>query len=310
METVKEMQKRHRDEVNTFQGLFFAFSDVQLTEWLERVGLAKDDFKSIVSIGGGGYLRKDRLEAFHAMFERHASERKEDSMTDNQRSEIILYSSPSGQVKVDVFLQDENVWLTQKRMAELFNVEVNTINYHVKEIFKLRELSEEATIRKFRIVQNEGGREVERETDFYNLDMIISVGYRVNSQQATQFRIWATRVLREYIIKGFALDDERLKSGKSLRESYFDEARRLMKTIKIKFAGIDSWNRPVFKSIEKPYSYFGSVMELFNHDATEEQVLEKIDEDDLVYFGGRFNCEPMGSPSGNIEIVKTESLLC
>jgi hypothetical protein len=115
-----------------------------------------------------------------------------------QDSQIVLYASPDGQVKVEVFLQNETVWLTQKRMADIFGVEVNTINYHIKEIFKSGELVEKATIRKFRIVQKEGLREVEREPDFYNLDMIISVGYRVNSQQATKFRIWATRVLSSF----------------------------------------------------------------------------------------------------------------
>ncbi|MDP3790167.1 MAG: virulence RhuM family protein [Candidatus Omnitrophota bacterium] len=149
-----------------------------------------------------------------------------------QGTQIVLYASPDGQVKVDVFLQNETVWLTQKKIADLFDVEVNTINYHVKEIFKSGELIEGATIRKFRIVQKEGLREVEREADFYNLDMIIAVGYRVNSYQATQFRVWATRVLREYIIKGFALDDERLKSGKSLRKDYFDELLERIRDIR------------------------------------------------------------------------------
>src|SRR5690606_8294853 len=104
-------------------------------------------------------------------------------------------------------------WLSQKQMAELFGVEVNTINYHLKEIFQSSELQEDRTIRKIRIVQTEGSRLVKREVDFYNLDAIISVGYRVNSFQATQFRIWATKTLREFIIKGFVMDDERLKQG-------------------------------------------------------------------------------------------------
>jgi hypothetical protein len=147
-------------------------------------------------------------------------------------SKIILYTSPDGEVKIDVFLQDGSVWLTQKRIADLFGVEVNTVNYHIKEIFKSGELTEKATIRKFRIVQKEGSRDVKRETDFYNLNMIISVGYRVNSNQATRFRIWATRVLREYIIKGFALDDERLKSGKSLLKGYFDELLERIRDIR------------------------------------------------------------------------------
>lgn len=138
-------------------------------------------------------------------------------------SDIILYSSPNGHIRVNVHYENETFWLTQKRMAELFGVEVNTINYHLKEIFKSGELPENPTIRKIRIVQQEGNREVERNVDFYNLDAIIAVGYRVNSKQATQFRIWATKVLREFVIKGFVLDDERLKEGSRFEKDYFDE---------------------------------------------------------------------------------------
>lgn len=126
-------------------------------------------------------------------------------------NDIIFYSSPNGDVRVEVFFQDETFWLSQKRMAELFGVDVRTVNEHLQNIYKTNELGMEATIRNFRIVQTEGTREVSREVDFYNLDAIIAVGYRVNSFQATQFRIWATKTLREFIIKGFVLDDERLK---------------------------------------------------------------------------------------------------
>jgi hypothetical protein len=125
---------------------------------------------------------------------------------ETREGEIILYTTPNGAVRVEVFFQDESFWLNQWRMAELFDVEVHTINYHLKEIYLSGELQETATIRKIRIVQTEGGRSVAREVDFCNLDAIIAVGYRVNSRQATQFRIWATQVLREFIIKGFVLD--------------------------------------------------------------------------------------------------------
>ena len=117
-------------------------------------------------------------------------------MTNDEFTNFLIYTTPDGNVKVEAFLHDENIWLTQKKMAELFNVEVNTINYHIKEIFKSGELSESSTTRKFRIVQKEGSRNIERETDFYNLDAIISVGYRVNSKEATQFRVRATKVFR------------------------------------------------------------------------------------------------------------------
>ncbi|HKL34553.1 MAG TPA: RhuM family protein [Tangfeifania sp.] len=119
-------------------------------------------------------------------------------------SEIILYSTPQGDIKIEVFLQDETVWLTQRAMGELFGVETNTINYHLKEIFKSKELEEQSVIRKIRITATDGKKYL---TNFYNLDAIISVGYRVNSHQATQFRIWATKTLKEFIIKGFVLDD-------------------------------------------------------------------------------------------------------
>src|SRR2546426_702709 len=111
-------------------------------------------------------------------------------------SNFVLYTTPSGEVKLEVFLQDETLWLTQKMMAQLFGVDVRTINEHLKNVYQSEELAENSTIRKIRIVQNEGGREVSREVDFYNLDAVIAVGYRVNSKRATQFRIWATQVLK------------------------------------------------------------------------------------------------------------------
>ena len=127
--------------------------------------------------------------------------------------EILLYAGPEGKTNIEVFYEEETFWLSQKKMGELFGVDVRTINEHLQNIFKIKELEKEATIRKFRIVQKEGVREVSREVDFYNLDAIIAVGYRVNSIEATRFRIWATKTLREFIIKGFVLDDERLKQG-------------------------------------------------------------------------------------------------
>ena len=150
-------------------------------------------------------------------------------MTQNipEENEIIFYTTPGGTVHIEVFFQDESFWLTQKKMADLFGIEVGTINYHLKEIFKSSELAEDATIRKIRIVQKEGKRDVSRDVDFYNLDAIIAVGYRVNSYQATQFRIWATKTLREFIVKGFVLDDERLKQGQRFGKDYFDELLRI-----------------------------------------------------------------------------------
>jgi len=148
-------------------------------------------------------------------------------------AEIILYTTPLGDVKLEVIVQDETVWLTQKAMGELFGVAKSTISEHLTNIYQSGELDKEATVRKIRTVQNEAGREVARYIDFYNLDAIISVGYRVNSQQATQFRIWATKTLKEFIIKGFVLDDDRLKQGKKLfGKDYFDELLERIREIR------------------------------------------------------------------------------
>jgi hypothetical protein len=146
-------------------------------------------------------------------------------------SQILFYQTEGGKTKIEVRLENETVWLTQKLLVELFQVGVNTVNYHIKEIYSEGELMPEATIRKFRIVQKEGKREVSRTVDFYNLDMIISVGYRIKSHVATRFRQWATQRLREYIVKGFTLDDERLKNP-DLPFDYFDELLRRIQDIR------------------------------------------------------------------------------
>lgn len=137
--------------------------------------------------------------------------------------EIVLYQSGDGTSKVQVRLEDQNVWMSQKGMAELYQVAVPTINEHLANIYDEGELAPEATIRKFRIVQTEGKREVTRVVEHYALDVIISVGYRVRSDRGTQFRQWATAQLQELLIKGFVMDDDRLKDGKSIGKDYFDE---------------------------------------------------------------------------------------
>jgi hypothetical protein len=149
-----------------------------------------------------------------------------------QHSDIIFYSTPTGDVKIEVIFNDETFWLTQKRMAELFGVEVPAINKHLSNIYETGELDEKATISILETVQQEGTRMVKRNVEFYNLDAIIAVGYRVNSHQATQFRIWATKTLREFIIKGFVLDDERLKQGKRFGKDYFDELLERIREIR------------------------------------------------------------------------------
>ena len=146
--------------------------------------------------------------------------------------DIIFYQNQTGNVKIEVLYDDENFWLTQKSMAELFSVKVNTINYHLKEVFNSGELKESSTIRKIRIVQKEGKRNVNREVDFYSLDAIIAVGYRVNSYEATQFIIWATNTLKEYIKKGFVVNTEMLKNGPKFGKDYFDELLLKIKEIR------------------------------------------------------------------------------
>ncbi len=141
----------------------------------------------------------------------------------NSTAEFLIFTSQAGENTIEVMVQDETVWLTQKMTAALFEVEVNTINYHLKEIYNSGELKQVATIRKFRIVQTEGKREVNRDVVFYNLDVIISVGYRVNSTRATQFRQWATSILRDFAIRGYVLDKERLKNGAFLSQAYFND---------------------------------------------------------------------------------------
>ncbi len=145
---------------------------------------------------------------------------------------IILYQTDEGNVAVSVIFEDETFWLTQKAMAELFNVEVPAVSKHLSNIFEEGELDIDATVSKKEIVQREGGRDVRREPLFYNLDAIIAVGYRVNSKQATQFRRWATETLKEYIIKGFVLNDDMLKNGKPFGKDYFDELLERIKEIR------------------------------------------------------------------------------
>ena len=151
----------------------------------------------------------------------------------NSTAEFLIFTSQSGEKSIEARYEDETVWLSQKLMATLFDVEVNTINYHLKEVYKSGEIEENRTIRKFRIVQTEGQREVTRDVDFYNLDAIISVGYRVNSLRATQFRQWATNVLREFAIKGFVLDKKRLENGVFLNKDYFEELLAEIREIRL-----------------------------------------------------------------------------
>ncbi len=146
-------------------------------------------------------------------------------------SQILLYQTESGQTKIEVLLEDETVWLTQKLMAELFQTTKQNISLHIQNIYAEGELTPDSTVKEYLTVQKEGSRQVSRVVDFYNLDMIISVGYRVKSHVATRFRQWATQRLREYIVEGFVLDDERLKNPDQPFD-YFDELLRRIQDIR------------------------------------------------------------------------------
>ncbi|MBC8080980.1 MAG: virulence RhuM family protein [Gorillibacterium sp.] len=145
---------------------------------------------------------------------------------------IILYQTDEGKVKINVFFADENFWMTQKVMADLFDVQKAAISKHLKNIFDTGELYKDSTVSIKETVQNEGSRNVQRNVEYYNLDAIIAVGYRVNSKKATQFRIWATQTLKEYILKGFVLNDDMLKNGKPFGKDYFDELLERIREIR------------------------------------------------------------------------------
>lgn len=147
--------------------------------------------------------------------------------------QFLIYNTPEEDISVNAVVKDETIWLTQKAMAELFDVGVPAISKHLANIYTDGELDESSTVSKMEIVQQEGSRSIKRNTDFYNLDAIISVGYRVNSKRATNFRIWATGILKEYMIKGFAMDDERLKQGKTaFGKDYFKELLERVRSIR------------------------------------------------------------------------------
>lgn len=148
------------------------------------------------------------------------------------KGEILLYSIDDSKVYVDVVFKDETFWLTQKSMAELFDVNIPAISKHLNNIYSENELIKEATVSKMEIVRKEGSRQVKRQVDFYNIDAIIAVGYRVNSKKATRFRQWATNTLKEYIQKGFVLNDEMLKNGKPFGKDYFDELLEKIREIR------------------------------------------------------------------------------
>ncbi len=160
--------------------------------------------------------------------------KKNDITIRSSAAEYLTYIASSGEVGIEIRYEDENIWLTQKMLASLYAVEANTINYHIKKIYDDKELNEDSTIRKFRIVQKEGNRNVEREVIHYNLQMIIAIGFKVDNEKAIQFRKWANTIIKEFTIKGYAMDDERLKNtGSILTQKYFDQLLERIREIRL-----------------------------------------------------------------------------
>ena len=207
-------------------------------------------------------------------------------MIKNKVKNFLVYSLPDEDVSIDIFVKDEDIWISQKGMAELFDVNVPAISKHLNNIYDELELDREATVSKMEIVRNEGNRNVKRTLEFYNLDAIISVGYRVNSYKATKFRIWATSVLKEYMRKGFVLDDERLKQGKSLfKEDYFKELLERVRSIRTSERRIWQQITDIFAECSIDYNknaqitkdFYGMVQNKFHYAITGKTAAEIIE---------------------------------
>lgn len=177
---------------------------------------------------------------------------------------FLIYEAEDNKVVADVLIMDENIWMTQKQMTQVFDVGVPAVSKHLSNIFNEGELEENRTVSKMEIVQKEGNRNVKREVDYYNLDAIIALGYRINSKKATKFRIWATGVLKEYMIKGFALDDERLKQGNDLfGEDYFQELLERVRSIRTSERRIWQKITDIFAEISIDYDKDSEITRLF-----------------------------------------------
>lgn len=227
----------------------------------------------------------------------------------NKEMRMVLYHADDSDTEVNVVFQNDSIWATQKSMAELFAVNPPAINKHLKNIYAEGELQKSSTISKMEIVQNEGGRQVKRLVDFYNLDAIISVGYRVNSRSATKFRIWATGVLKEYMIKGFVLDDERMKQGESIfGKDYFRELLERVRSIRASERRIWQQITDIFAECSIDYDrdsditkrFYATVQNKFHYAITKQTAAE------IVYTNADHTKEHMGlttwknAPDGRI----------
>ena len=195
-------------------------------------------------------------------------------MKEEENNKIIIYNTEDGQTKIDVRLHDETVWLSQRQMSELFDCTSENIILHLKNIYNTGELIEEATTKDFLVVQKEGNRSIKRKIQVYNLDVIISLGYRINSIRGTQFRIWATQKLKEYIIKGFVMDDERLADGK-VSNGYFEEFEERIRRIRTSEKNFYQKVRDVFATsadynprLDYAKKFFATVQNKFHYAIT------------------------------------------
>ena len=223
-------------------------------------------------------------------------------------SDFIIYKTEDGSVSVDAILKDETIWITQKGMAELFEVNVPAISKHLNNIYLDEELKIEATVSKMEIVRKEGNRKVKRTLEFYNLDAIIAVGYRVNSKKATQFRIWATKTLKEYMIKGFVIDKEKMKNGPKFGKDYFDELLETIREIRLSERRQYQKITDIFESTsadynaksEEAYTFFKIVQNKLHYAITGKTAAELIYErvDANVLHMGLTNWK--NSPDGKI----------
>lgn len=227
----------------------------------------------------------------------------------NRENSFIIYQTPNGDVVVDVLIEHETIWLTQKSMGELFGVVKSTISEHLSNIFETNELDKDSTVRNFRTVQKEGQRLINRDLEYYNLDAIISVGYRVNSSKATQFRIWATKTLKEYIIKGFVMDDNRLKQGETIfGKDYFRELLERVRSIRASERRIYQQITDIFAECSIDYdpqseitkSFYSMVQNKFHYAITGKTAAE------IIYNSADAQKENMGlttwknAPEGRI----------
>ncbi|MEI6498456.1 MAG: virulence RhuM family protein [bacterium] len=229
-------------------------------------------------------------------------------MKENNDNQIIFYTAPTGQVKIEVLFEGESIWLSQKRMADLFDCTPENIIAHLQNVYSNKELSETATTKDYLVVQKEGTRQVNRTIKMYNLDAIISVGYRVNSEKATQFRIWATKTLRDFIIKGFVLDDDRLKNGIHFGKDYFKELLERVRSIRASERRIYQQITDIFAEISDDYdpkseiskNFYAMIQNKFHYAIAGQTGAE------IIFTHADKNKENMGlttwknSPSGRI----------